>query len=376
VITTVLLPAYNEAKALPEVLMNVLGVIDNTYEILVVDDGSSDDTADIARAAGCRVIRHDKNMGKGAAVRTGVSNARGRYIVVMDADATYPADAIPLTVNLLADHDFVRCIRSSGTEHIPLFNRLGNWVFDMLLFGIHRLEGKDHLSGLYGVRSEAIRTFGIESDGFDIEVELGVKVRAYGLSIATLPIGYHPRIGEKKLRPVHDGLRILSRLMNMALIANPRLVFIHPGILVWAVSGILLVLLASGPISTPFIGLHTTAFLASALGMVIGFQMIVFGIAAGLYATTVGMRSEPWLAIVSTPLVRRASAVIGAGLATIGFAWSVAIAGVWVLSGTGPFGQSQEFILGAVIMLMGIHLTMASLFVSALSHKKRDLVHA
>src|SRR5947207_5354930 len=96
VVATVILPAYNEAAALPKVLSALLVVLDaalaERYEIIVVDDASTDDTAAIARRYPCRLLAHRRNRGKGAAVRTGLEAARGDFIVIMDADNTYPAD--------------------------------------------------------------------------------------------------------------------------------------------------------------------------------------------------------------------------------------------------------------------------------------------
>ncbi len=183
VLATVILPAYNETEALPSVLASLSAVLDSRYEILVVDDGSTDDTVNVARKGNCRVICHAQNMGKGAAVRTGVANARGERIIIMDADATYPADAIPKMVELLGTHDVVRCHRESRHEQMPTVNRLGNWFFDALLTRIHGLEGGDHLSGLYGMRMDAIHGMGLEADGFDIEAEIGIKARAQDLKL-------------------------------------------------------------------------------------------------------------------------------------------------------------------------------------------------
>src|SRR5579872_6061221 len=90
VIATIILPAYNEEAALPAVLHGLFEVVDARYEVIVVDDASSDATAAIAGQYPCRLLRHAHNQGKGAAVRTGLSAARGRFVIIMDADNTYP----------------------------------------------------------------------------------------------------------------------------------------------------------------------------------------------------------------------------------------------------------------------------------------------
>ena len=206
IITSIILPAYNEGQALPQVLAGICQVVDQTYEILVVDDGSSDNTAEVACAYPCRVLHHPANQGKGAAIQTGIANALGQYLIIMDADATYPASAIPQIVKQLADYDLVRCSRRIQRQNMPLLNNVGNWIFDRLLGLVHGLEGADHLSGLYGLRREAVLKMRLELVGFDIEAEIGIKARIKDLSITSFPIDYQPRVGEKKLRPWRDGL--------------------------------------------------------------------------------------------------------------------------------------------------------------------------
>ena len=165
VTATVILPAYNEAEALPEVLMSLLAVLDDRCEVIVVDDGSTDDTAAIASRYRCRLVRHQQNSGKGAAVRTGLREARGRFVIVMDADNTYPADAVPRMIALSEEYDFVRGVRLEGKANMPLVNRLGNRLFDYALRTIHGLQGADHLSGLYGLRREALEAMNFTADG-------------------------------------------------------------------------------------------------------------------------------------------------------------------------------------------------------------------
>ena len=114
ILVSIILPAYNEAEALPTVLSDLQRVVDDRYEIIVVDDGSTDNTVAVASDYPCRVIEHQFNRGKGAAVQTGLSKARGEYLVVMDANGTYPASAVPRIVELLKSHDLVRCERGYG----------------------------------------------------------------------------------------------------------------------------------------------------------------------------------------------------------------------------------------------------------------------
>ena len=217
VAATIILPAYNEAAALPFVLGGLLSALPPDCEIIVVDDASTDGTGALAQQYPCRLLRHPRNRGKGAAVRTGLREARGAFVVVMDADGTYPASAVPRMVALAREYDVVRCARREGTANIPPLNRLGNHLFDRVLRTVHGLEGADHLSGLYGVRRAALDAMGLTAEGFDLEVEIGVKAHAQGLRAVSVPICYAERRGEKKLRAWRDGWSILYRTMTLAL---------------------------------------------------------------------------------------------------------------------------------------------------------------
>ena len=156
--TTVVLPAYNEGAALPHVLTELGEYLDQSYEVLVVDDGSTDDTADVAAQYPVRLIKHKSNSGKGVAIRTGIAEAQGENVVIMDADATYPVPAIKEMVDLLDENDLVRGIRESEPESMPVVNRFGNWLFNKLLAISHGLEGADQLTG--SMRSAARRPSG------------------------------------------------------------------------------------------------------------------------------------------------------------------------------------------------------------------------
>ncbi|MGB5730804.1 MAG: glycosyltransferase family 2 protein, partial [Acidimicrobiia bacterium] len=147
--TTIVLPAFNEEEALPVVVDDIRSVLGPDADILVVDDGSTDRTADVARQLGCAVEVHAVNRGKGAAIRTGVASASGEIVIMMDADATYPASTIPAMFDLLEDNDFVRAERSIDASNTPAINRLGNVLLGKAMTSLHGLDAGDYLSGLY-----------------------------------------------------------------------------------------------------------------------------------------------------------------------------------------------------------------------------------
>jgi len=363
--TTVLLPAYNEGAALPHVLTELGEYLDESYEVLVVDDGSSDDTADVAERYPVRLVQHPDNRGKGVAIRTGIAEARGENVVIMDADATYPVPAIKEMVGLLDEHDLVRGIRESEPESMPVVNRFGNWLFNKLLEISHGLEGTDHLSGLYAIRrSEAVR-LGTEARGFDIETEIGIKARARGLREATIPISYLPRVGEKKLSPWKDGLRILGRVIVLLVIYNPTLTFIVPGLVLMAVSITGAILLSNGPVVTSYLGLNIHSFIVAALGVLAAFQLTIFGVAAALYGVEAGKRPPWWLLRVISVRFRLGVAGLGMLLMVGSIAKLIQLTIQW--AGNNIFTDTRALVLSTSFLVLGLQMLSAALFISIFS---------
>jgi GT2 family glycosyltransferase len=369
--TTVVLPAYNEGAALPHVLSELDESLDQSYEVLVVDDGSTDDTAEVAERHPCRLVRHSSNRGKGVAIRTGIAEAQGENVVIMDADATYPVPAIAEMVGLLDDNDLVRGIRQSDQENMPLVNRFGNWLFNKLLAISHGLEGSDHLSGLYGMRRSAALRLGTEATGFDIETEIGIKARARGLKVATVPISYLPRVGEKKLSPWRDGFRILGRVIVLLLIYNPWITFIVPGLLLMAVSVSGAILLSSGPVETPYFGLSIHSFIVAALGVLAAFQLTIFGVAAALYGVEAGQQPPRWLLRLISTRFRVAVASLGLVMMLVSLAKLIQLTVQW--AGNDPFTDTRALVLATTFLVLGLQIISATLFISIFSGRIRSL---
>ena len=359
------LPAYNEGAALPHVLTELGEYLDQTYEVLVVDDGSTDDTADVAERYPVRLVQHSANRGKGVAIRTGIAEAQGENVVIMDADATYPVPAIKEMVDLLEENDLVRGIRESDTESMPVVNRLGNWLFNKLLAISHGLEGTDHLTGLYAIRrSEAVR-LGTEARGFDIETEIGIKAKARGLREAEIPISYLPRVGEKKLSPWKDGLRILGRVIVLLLIYNPTVTFIVPGLILMAVSITGAILLSNGPVVTSYLGLNIHSFIVAALGVLAAFQLTIFGVAAALYGVEAGKEPPWWLLRVISVRFRLVFAGLGVLLMVGSFAKLVQLTIQW--AGNNVFTDTRALVLSTSFLVLGLQMLSAALFISIFS---------
>lgn len=272
---TIIIPAYNEEQGLPVVLEKILKLIDDSFEILIVDDGSTDNTAAVARRYPCRLIRHKVNKGKGAAMKTGIQHARGENIIFIDADDTYPAETILEIAAALEDYDYVVASRSKGKQNIPAFNRIGNAIFRNSIRYIYGFKAYDPLTGLYGLKKTHLEKMDLHSRGFGIESEIAIKAAAMGLKIKDIPIVYRERIGKAKLNGLRDGYRIGCTILKHLPLYNPTLTFILPGLLLF-LAGLTAMI---GFVREP----QQVRGIAASLLMLAGFQVVTLGVASKLY---------------------------------------------------------------------------------------------
>jgi hypothetical protein len=361
---TVILPAYNEAVALPAVLQGLFSVLGDDSEVIVVDDGSTDHTAAIATTYGCRVLGHPHNRGKGAAVRTGLAAARGQFVIVMDADNTYPAETIPRMIELGAHYDFVRCIRTSGIVNMPLINRIGNRLFDWLLKVVYGLEGADHLSGLYGLRREVLQDLCLTSERFDLEVEIGIKARVRRLRAAVVPIDYGERLGEKKLHAYRDGWAILCRVLSMSLVYKPGLAFVVPALLIAVLTALLMFVLVAHPLAGEPATVSAAHLMFAVLGSTVAFQFVVFGVVAGLYGGEHGAAPSRWVLALGQRSVRRVAVLVGTASMVVAAVTLLVLVGGWLFSSGRHFPDVGTVAAAGALLTCGMDVTLAALFVS------------
>lgn len=218
---TILLPAKNEEDGIETTFTDlpVQRLLELGYpvEILVADGRSHDRTRDVAVAHGARVIQQ-LGSGKGRGVRAALGVAKGDYVVMLDADATYPARAIPAFVALLEEgYDVVMGSRFLGQIDdgaMKPLNRLGNHGLSTLAGILYGKRCTDVCTGMWAFRAEAIRELGLASTHFEVEAELFAKCAKAKLRVLEVPITYGRREGVTKLGSVHDGVKIGLALLR------------------------------------------------------------------------------------------------------------------------------------------------------------------
>jgi hypothetical protein len=255
---------------------------------------------------------------------------------------------------------------------MPLVNRVGNWFFNKLLTISHGLEGTDHLSGLYAMRRSAALRLATEARGFDIETEIGIKAQARGLRVATIPISYLPRVGEKKLSPWSDGLRILGRVVVLLVIYNPWVTFIIPGLVLMAISVTGAILLSSGPVHTSYLGLSIHSFIVAALGVLAAFQLVIFGVAAALYGIEAGKPPPRWLERITSTRFRLVVAGTGLLVMLASLAKLIQLTVEW--AGNNVFTDTRALVLSTSFLVLGLQIISAVLFISIFSGRISRLV--
>jgi hypothetical protein len=231
-VLSVVIPAYNEEGGIAQIIERVLSVRPrmkrsgvSDLELIVVDDGSQDGTADIAdQYSQVRLIRHLTNRGYGAALKTGFSHARGNLLGFLDADGTYPPEHFPdlCRVALNEEADLVIGSRMSGTDsEMPLVRRIGNFVFANLvsLLGNHRVS--DSASGMRVIRREALPRLYPLPDGLNFTPVMSTRALHENIRWCEVPIPYKERVGRSKLSVVRDGMRFLRTIVWTALNYNP-----------------------------------------------------------------------------------------------------------------------------------------------------------
>jgi glycosyltransferase involved in cell wall biosynthesis len=270
---TLLIPAYNEEKGIGAVL-DAVKRLDLPGEIIVIDDGSTDRTSEVARASGLKVLRHDVNRGYGQALKSGILEAQHDIVVITDADGTYPNEEIRNLLGFMDHHDMVVGARTGENVKIPLIRRPAKKMLNVLANYLAGVQIPDLNSGLRVFRKEVAREFfNILPAGFSFTTTITLAMLSNGYRVKYVPIDYHQREGRSKINPIRDTLGFAGLIVRTTLYFNPLKIFMPlSGLVALAAIGLLL-------------------FSKYALGKVMDISVIVL-LSAALQIAVIGMLAD------------------------------------------------------------------------------------
>jgi glycosyltransferase involved in cell wall biosynthesis len=222
---SIVIPAMNEAASVAEVVARLRGVA-AWREIIVVDDGSDDATGERAREGGARVIRHPYNKGNGAAVKTGIRNANGEFVLILDGDGQHPPEDALRLASRLGQYDLVVGARSASTQ-ASLMRRGGNEALNKLAGFLTGRPIPDLTSGFRGARRECLLEFiHLLPNGFSTPTTTTLAFIKAGYNITFEPVDANSRIGRSKIRVARDGARFFLILLKLITLFSPLRIFV------------------------------------------------------------------------------------------------------------------------------------------------------
>lgn len=229
---SVIVPAYNEAGHVAsqvERIRRKLRASEWQFEIIVVDDGSDDETAEAAARTGVRVLRHPENRGYGAALKRGIDSAEFDWILIIDADGTYPVEAVPEMLARADARDMVVGARTGSDVSVPLSRRPAKWLLRHLASYLAGRRLPDLNSGLRLMRRSLVERYRhLLPDGFSFTTTITLAATCNGHPVEYVPIDYHPRLGESKLRARH-AFDFTLLIVRTIVFFNPLKVFLPAG---------------------------------------------------------------------------------------------------------------------------------------------------
>jgi glycosyltransferase involved in cell wall biosynthesis len=226
---TVIIPAHNEEKAIGTVLDELIAVLEGQeYEIIVVDDGSTDNTAKIVQQKeSVKLIQHPINKGYGAALKTGIKNATNDLISIIDGDGSYPVKAIPELFKEAGEYDMVVGARTGKEVKIQLYRKPAKWFLLNLANYLSGTKIPDLNSGMRLFRKEdVIKFFNLLPSGFSFTTTLTLAYLSNDYNVKYVPIDYYERAGKSKIKPFRDGFNFIMLIVRTITYFNPLKVFL------------------------------------------------------------------------------------------------------------------------------------------------------
>ena len=361
---SIVIPALNEegivgktVKSIPLTELKEKGL---EAEIVVVDNASTDNTAQEATDAGARVVREEKR-GYGNAYLMGFKESKGDIIVMGDADGTYPLNTIYEFVQplLTGDYDMVMGSRLKGDIQkgaMPALHRyVGNPFLTWLLNALFKAGVSDAHCGMRAIRREALDKLKLQSSGMEFASEMIIEAAREKLKIAEIPITYYPREGDSKLSSFADGWRHLRFMM----LYRPTPFLLGPGLVVLLL-GVFLV------IGVSLLGqsrMHS--LILGSLLVIIGYQMLLAWVHFGAFGETYGVNKSSGTVnkYLSYHSLGR-ELLLGVVLLVIGLIIGVNVLYSWSAAGFGGLFQTLNAMMALIFFILGIQTIFSGIFIS------------
>ena len=368
---SVVIPCLNEAESIEACVTAAHDALaDGRYdgEIVVVDNGSTDGSGELAASAGARVVEEPRR-GYGRAYLTGLDVARGRYIVMLDADMTYDAGELPRFVEALDDGgDMAIGNRMKGIQPgaMPWMHQyIGNPVLTGLLNRLFGTEVKDAHCGMRAVRRDALPRLDLRTTGMELASEMVIRAAKAGLDIRQFPIEYHPRRGESKLSTWADGWRHLRFL----LLHSPTHLFLIPG----AAMSVLGTLIIAGVLAhVSFLGhqwdIH--ALIGGSLMLILGTQVIALGLCALAYGVYFMDERDAWFNRMRAKFKLEHGLLLGGCVIAAGLILGGLMIGIWIDRGLGSLAKQKLAVVAATLTTVGTEVFFTSFLLSILGLRR------
>jgi glycosyltransferase involved in cell wall biosynthesis len=377
---SIVMPCLDEAETVGACVRQALETLrkhDIDGEVVVADNGSGDGSAEIAARLGARVV-HVARRGYGAAVAGGIEAARGRYVIVGDADASYDfSDLMPFVEELRAGCDLVMGNRFRGGiapgAMPPLHRYLGNPLLTALGRLFFASPCGDFHCGLRGFRRNSVLRLDLRTSGMEFASEMVVKATLLGQRIREVPTTLRPtgRSRPSHLRSWRDGWRHLRFL----LLYSPRWLFLYPGAALMLAGGLTALWLLPGPRFLLGVGLDVNTLLYASAAVVIGFQSVLFAVFTRVYGVSEGLLPEkPGLERLLRYFRLEVGLLTGALLVAAGLGASLWALGAWGAVSFGdldPRRSLRVVIPAATALVVGFQIVLSSFFLSVLTIPRR-----
>lgn len=368
---SVVVPCLNEEQSVGQVVdmaLRGIAAAGEPGEVVVVDNGSTDRSAEVARQHGARVI-HESEKGYGSALRRGFAEARYDILVMGDADLTYDFTEINrLTAPIRAkEADFVigNRMRNIRPGAMPwLHQYIGNPLLSMTLrLMFHNHSVRDAHCGLRAISAASYRSLRCVTTGMEFASEMVIQAIRGNLRVAERDIIYHPRVGESKLKSFKDGWRHLRFMM----LHSPTTMLLVPGGIVWLIGLAIILPLAFGQVKIQSRSIDIHSMIMGGFLNIAAVQLLTIGVLAKAYAHLSGLRNDPVVAWLYRRFTFEKAILFVAPLVVLGALIILKVFVVWAQAGFGALNQARLLFLGLILALNGVQMATTAYLLSIMA---------